>query len=85
MEKVASETTFLPKVAVNIADLNRGQFVRGERRIPRWFCPTGMHGIDAERSERSFCLAYKESVTIDAVYLGDFFSAFLLAVTSLMF
>ncbi|MFC7298025.1 hypothetical protein [Herminiimonas aquatilis] len=31
MEKVAPETAFLPKVAVNIADLNQGQFKHGNR------------------------------------------------------
>lgn len=36
MEKLASGTAFLSNDAVNFADLNRGQFVRGERIELRW-------------------------------------------------
>lgn len=40
MEKVAPGTAYLPKVAVNIADLNRGQFKRGEAAVLCWNYPT---------------------------------------------
>jgi len=40
MEKVASGTAYLPNVAVNIADLNRGQFKRGEAAARCWNYPT---------------------------------------------